>query len=177
MEFFGKFIDKDLIPACIMWPRRISAHYLHGSGGDLGKIGREIRISGQMGIDLQTEHERYITEKVFKNRYSLRIIRERSRPLYAGNDDNKPWPHGFTRAAWRDHRRQQREERMPALEKGWQRAGWIRRITGGISISAAMAECNTRFRPGFRAGYYVLIRYGQYSRCNSVSTGAEKRDF
>ena len=32
------------------------------------------------GVDLQTEHERYLTEEVFKNRYSLPIIRRRSRP-------------------------------------------------------------------------------------------------
>ena len=67
MEFFNKFVDKGLLERLDNIVNSDFARITYTEAVDiLQKSGEKFEYPVEWGIDLQTEHERYITEKVFK---------------------------------------------------------------------------------------------------------------
>ena len=67
MEFFNKFIDKGLLERLNNIVNSDFARITYTEAVDiLKKSGEKFEYPVEWGIDLQTEHERYITEKVYK---------------------------------------------------------------------------------------------------------------
>ncbi|MFW5648508.1 MAG: asparagine--tRNA ligase [Candidatus Alkaliphilus sp. MAG34] len=67
MEFFNKFIDKGLIERLNNVANSDFARITYTEAIELlKKSGKKFEYPVEWGYDLQTEHERYITEKVFK---------------------------------------------------------------------------------------------------------------
>ena len=67
MEFFNKFIDKNLLERLNNVINSDFEHITYTKAVDiLKKSGYSFEYPIEWGHDLQTEHERYITEKVFK---------------------------------------------------------------------------------------------------------------
>ena len=91
MEFFNKFVDKGLLER------------LHGIvSSDFGRVtyteavellkksGKEFQYPVEWGIDLQTEHERYLTEEIFKKPLFVTDYPKDIKAFYMRiNDDNK----------------------------------------------------------------------------------------
>ena len=66
MEFFNKFVDKGLLERLDNIVNSDFARITYTEAVDLlQKSGEKFEYPVEWGIDLQTEHERYITEKVF----------------------------------------------------------------------------------------------------------------
>ncbi|QOR33910.1 asparagine--tRNA ligase [Clostridium sp. 'deep sea'] len=91
MQFFNKFVDKGLLSrlenivnsdfACITYTEAIEL---------LEKAPVKFEFPVKWGIDLQSEHERYITEKVFKKPvYVINYPKEIKAFYMRLNDDNK----------------------------------------------------------------------------------------
>ena len=67
MEFFNKFIDKGLIDRLSNIINSDFERISYTEAVDLlQKSGEQFQYPVQWGIDLQTEHERYLTEKIYK---------------------------------------------------------------------------------------------------------------
>ena len=67
MEFFNKFIDKDLIERLDLVTKAKFERLTYTKAIDLLIDSKEkFNYPVKWGIDLQTEHERYLTEKIFK---------------------------------------------------------------------------------------------------------------
>jgi len=67
MEFFNEFIDKTLLDRLSNIVNSDFGRVTYTEAVDiLKKSGQEFQYPVEWGIDLQTEHERYITEKVFQ---------------------------------------------------------------------------------------------------------------
>ena len=67
MEFFNKFVDKGLLERLDNIVNSDFARITYTEAVDiLQKSGEKFEYPVEWGIDLQTEHERYITEKVFQ---------------------------------------------------------------------------------------------------------------
>ncbi|MGX8773559.1 MAG: asparagine--tRNA ligase [Bacillota bacterium] len=67
MEFFNKFVDKGLLERLDNIVNSDFARITYTEAVDiLKKSGEKFEYPVEWGIDLQTEHERYITEKVFR---------------------------------------------------------------------------------------------------------------
>ncbi len=67
MEFFSKFIDKGLIERLSNIVNSDFARITYTEAVELlKKSGEKFQYPVEWGIDLQTEHERYITEKIYK---------------------------------------------------------------------------------------------------------------
>ncbi len=81
MNFFNSFIDKGLLDRL---NHVVNSEFGHVTDTEaielLEKNNDKFDYKVFWGADLQTEHERYLTEEIFKNLYSLQIIRRRSRP-------------------------------------------------------------------------------------------------
>ncbi|MBU5438149.1 asparagine--tRNA ligase [Tissierella sp. MSJ-40] len=91
MEFFNSFIDKGLIErlenvvnsdfGCITYTEAVEL---------LQKSGEEFQYPVEWGVDLQTEHERYISEKVFKKPVFVINYPKEIKAFYMRmNEDNK----------------------------------------------------------------------------------------
>lgn len=91
MEFFNNFIDKGLID-----------RLTHIVNSDFGKVtyteavdlliksGKEFEYPVEWGIDLQTEHERYLTEEIFKKPVFVTDYPKDIKAFYMRlNDDGK----------------------------------------------------------------------------------------
>ena len=91
MEFFNSFVDKGLLE-----------RLRHVAGSDFGRVsyteavdiliksGRNFDYPVQWGIDLQTEHERYLTEEVFKKPIFVTDYPKEIKAFYMRlNDDGK----------------------------------------------------------------------------------------
>ncbi len=65
MEFFNSFVDKGLLDRLENIVNNDFAHITYTEAIDI-LSGREFDYPVSWGIDLQTEHERYLTEQVFK---------------------------------------------------------------------------------------------------------------
>ncbi len=91
MEFFNSFIDKGLL-----------ARLEHVAGSDFGRVtyteavellqksGADFKFPVEWGIDLQTEHERYLTEQIFKKPLFVTDYPKEIKAFYMRlNDDGK----------------------------------------------------------------------------------------
>ena len=91
MEFFNKFIDKNLIERL---KNLLSSNFKRIDYTEaisiLEKSGQKFEYPVKWGIDLQTEHERYITEKVFKKPVFVINYPKEIKAFYMKvNDDKK----------------------------------------------------------------------------------------
>ncbi|MDP4145207.1 MAG: asparagine--tRNA ligase [Bacillota bacterium] len=91
MEFFNSFIDKGLFERL---NNLVSSHFARITYTEavdiLKKSGEKFEYPVEWGIDLQTEHERYITEKVFKKPVFVTDYPKDIKAFYMRlNDDGK----------------------------------------------------------------------------------------
>lgn len=91
MEFFNKFIDKELLGRLNNVVSSDFARITYTEAIDiLLKSGEEFQYPVKWGIDLQTEHERYITEKVYKKPVFVTDYPKEIKAFYMrANDDGK----------------------------------------------------------------------------------------
>lgn len=91
MEFFNKFIDKGLIERLEHIVASDFDRVTYTEAVDiLMKADRKFQYPVEWGIDLQTEHERYLTEEVFKKPIFVTDYPKDIKAFYMRlNDDNK----------------------------------------------------------------------------------------
>jgi asparaginyl-tRNA synthetase len=91
MEFFNKFIDKGLLDRLHNVVESDFARITYTEAVDiLKKADRKFEFPVEWGIDLQSEHERYITEEVFKKPVFVTDYPKEIKAFYMRlNDDNK----------------------------------------------------------------------------------------
>ena len=91
MEFFNKFIDKGLLDRLDNIVTSDFERITYTEAVDLlKKSGEEFQYPVEWGIDLQTEHERYITEKIFKKPVFVTDYPKEIKAFYMRlNDDGK----------------------------------------------------------------------------------------
>ncbi|GAA0726329.1 asparagine--tRNA ligase [Clostridium malenominatum] len=91
MEFFNSFIDKDLFNRLNNVVNSEFVRITYTEAVELlKKSGEEFQYPVEWGIDLQTEHERYITEKIFKKPVFVTDYPKDIKAFYMRlNDDNK----------------------------------------------------------------------------------------
>lgn len=91
MEFFNKFIDKGLFDRLKNVADSDFGRITYTEAIDiLEKSGEKFEYPVKWGIDLQTEHERYITEKVFKKPVFVTDYPKEIKAFYMRiNEDNK----------------------------------------------------------------------------------------
>jgi len=91
MEFFNSFIDKGLIDRLNTIVSNDFARVTYTEAVEmLLKSDKEFQFPVQWGIDLQTEHERYITEEIFKKPVFVTDYPKDIKAFYMRmNDDNK----------------------------------------------------------------------------------------
>jgi asparaginyl-tRNA synthetase len=91
MEFFGKFIDKELLPRLqhVMDSEFVRVSYTEAVEL-LEKSGAKFDYPVSWGCDLQTEHERYLTEQLFKKPVFVTDYPKEIKAFYMRlNDDGK----------------------------------------------------------------------------------------
>ncbi len=91
MEFFNKFVDKGLIDRLNGVISSDFARVTYTEAVDLLiKSGEKFEYPVSWGIDLQTEHERYLTEKIFKRPVFVTDYPKEIKAFYMRlNDDGK----------------------------------------------------------------------------------------
>lgn len=91
LEFFNKFIDNTLIERLTKLVNSEFGHVTYTEAIDiLQKSGNKFEYPVSWGIDLQTEHERYLTEKVFERPVFVTDYPKEIKAFYMRmNDDNK----------------------------------------------------------------------------------------
>ncbi len=91
MEFFNSFIDKGLIEKLNTIVNNEFARVTYTEAVEmLLKSGKEFQFPVEWGIDLQTEHERYITEEIFKKPVFVTDYPKDIKAFYMRmNDDHK----------------------------------------------------------------------------------------
>ncbi len=91
MEFFSSFIDKGLLERLENIVNSDFARISYTEAVDLLlKSGKDFQYPVEWGIDLQTEHERYITEEIFKKPVFVTDYPKEIKAFYMRlNDDNK----------------------------------------------------------------------------------------
>jgi asparaginyl-tRNA synthetase len=91
MEFFSKFIDKDLIPRL---QNILDSEFEHITYTEAIKIlqdsGKKFEYNPEWGKDLQTEHERYLTDEIYKKPVFVTDYPKEFKAFYMRqNDDGK----------------------------------------------------------------------------------------
>lgn len=91
MEFFSRFIDKGLIERLNNIVNSDFARITYTEAVELlQKSGEKFQYPVEWGIDLQTEHERYITEKIYKKPVFVTDYPKEIKAFYMRlNDDDK----------------------------------------------------------------------------------------
>ena len=91
MAFFNQFVDKGLLERLDNILNSEFAHVTYTEAVDLlKKSGKEFQYPVEWGIDLQTEHERYLTEEIFKKPIFVTDYPKDIKAFYMRvNDDNK----------------------------------------------------------------------------------------
>ena len=91
MDFFNKFVDKGLKERLNGIVNSKFTHVTYTEAVDiLLKSGKKFEYPVEWGIDLQTEHERYITEEVFGKPVFVTDYPKEIKAFYMRlNDDNK----------------------------------------------------------------------------------------
>ena len=92
MEFFGKFVDKELLPRL---QHVKDSNFVRVSYTEAVKLlqesGAKFDYPVTWGCDLQTEHERYLTEQLFKKPVFVTDYPKEIKAFYMRqNDDGKP---------------------------------------------------------------------------------------
>ena len=91
MEFFNNFVDKGLIERLNNILENEFGHVTYTEAVEILKnSGKEFEYPVEWGIDLQTEHERYLTEEVFKKPVFVTDYPKEIKAFYMRlNDDGK----------------------------------------------------------------------------------------
>ena len=91
MEFFSKFVDKGLLDRLDHIVSSDFGRVTYTEAVDLlKKSGKEFQYPVEWGIDLQTEHERYLTEQIFKRPVFVTDYPKDIKAFYMRlNDDDK----------------------------------------------------------------------------------------
>ena len=91
LEFFNKFVDKGLLERLTALRNADYARVTYTEAIDvLLKSGAEFKFPVYWGVDLQTEHERYLTEQVYKKPIFLTDYPKDIKAFYMRmNDDGK----------------------------------------------------------------------------------------
>ena len=91
MKFFNEFIDKGLLDRLNVIVNNEFARVTYTEAVEmLKKSGKEFQFPVEWGIDLQTEHERYITEEIFKKPVFVTDYPKEIKAFYMRlNDDGK----------------------------------------------------------------------------------------
>jgi asparaginyl-tRNA synthetase len=91
MAFFNQFVDKGLLERLDNILNSEFGHVTYTEAVDLlKKSGKEFQYPVEWGIDLQTEHERYLTEEIFKKPIFVTDYPKDIKAFYMRvNDDNK----------------------------------------------------------------------------------------
>ncbi|MBF1152075.1 MAG: asparagine--tRNA ligase, partial [[Eubacterium] sulci] len=91
MEFFNKFVDKGLLERLHSIVSSDFGRVTYTEAVELlQKSGKEFQYPVEWGIDLQTEHERYLTEEIFKKPLFVTDYPKDIKAFYMRvNDDNK----------------------------------------------------------------------------------------
>lgn len=91
MEFFNSFVDKGLLERLHNILNNDFGRVTYTEAVDLLiKSGKEFEYPVEWGIDLQTEHERYLTEEIFKKPVFVTDYPKDIKAFYMRmNDDNK----------------------------------------------------------------------------------------
>ncbi|MDD7363140.1 MAG: asparagine--tRNA ligase [Peptoniphilus sp.] len=90
MEFFNSFIDKGLIDRLKNVVESEFVRITYTEAIDiLEKSGHAFKYPVSWGIDLQTEHERYITEEVYKKPVFIRDYPKEIKAFYMRENDDK----------------------------------------------------------------------------------------
>ncbi len=91
MAFFNNFVDKDLIERLNNILENEFGHVTYTEAVEILKnSGKEFEYPVEWGIDLQTEHERYLTEEVFKKPVFVTDYPKEIKAFYMRlNDDGK----------------------------------------------------------------------------------------
>jgi len=82
MELFAKFVDKECLPRLDLFSNAISTTNLHRRRRSFEKERREISNFNQYGLNLQSEHERWLTEKHFKCPVTVFNFHKEIKPFY-----------------------------------------------------------------------------------------------
>lgn len=127
MEFFNSFIDKELFQRLENVVDSDFGRITYTEAVDiLKKSGEEFEYPVEWGIDLQTEHERYLTDKVFKKPLFVTDYPKDIKSFYMRlNDDGKTVAAAdlLVPGVGELIGGSQREERIPALEKRMEELG------------------------------------------------------
>ncbi|WBW49263.1 asparagine--tRNA ligase [Peptoniphilus equinus] len=100
MEFFSKFVDKGLLERLHNVVNNEFARITYTEAIDILKEAKvEFAYPVEWGIDLQTEHERYITEQVFKKPVFVTDYPKAIKAFYMKGNDDKDAPDRPTVAA------------------------------------------------------------------------------
>jgi asparaginyl-tRNA synthetase len=91
MELFGKFVDKELLPRLDFVLERPFQRVTYSNAVELlKKSGQEFEFPIDYGLNLQSEHERWLTEKHFKCPVTVFNFPKEIKPFYMRmNDDGK----------------------------------------------------------------------------------------
>jgi asparaginyl-tRNA synthetase len=91
MELFDKFIEKGLLHKLRAVTEQEFAHITYTEAVDrLKKAKKQFEFPVEWGLDLQSEHERYLTEEVFKRPLTVTDYPATIKPFYMRvNDDGK----------------------------------------------------------------------------------------
>jgi len=91
IDLFGRFIDKNLISRLTGILNNPFTRITYTEAIDeLQKSGRTFEFPVEWGMDLQSEHERYLAEEIFKRPVIVRDYPKTIKPFYMRvNDDNK----------------------------------------------------------------------------------------
>ena len=91
MELFDKFIEKGLLRKLKGVVEQEFAHITYTEAVDLlKKAGKQFEFPVEWGLDLQSEHERYLTEEVFKRPLTVTDYPAAIKPFYMRvSDDGK----------------------------------------------------------------------------------------
>ncbi len=160
MAFFNQFVDKGLLERLNKLVESDFAHVTYTEAVDLlKKSGQKFEYPVEWGIDLQTEHERYLTEKIFEKPVFVTDYPKEIKAFYMRlNDDGKtvaamdmlvPGVGELIGGSQREERLELLEKRMSELELDPKDYWWYLELRkfGGVKHS------------GFGLGFERLIMY------------------
>ena len=146
MEFFNAFVDKGLLDRLHNVVSNDFGRITYTEAVDiLKKSGQKFDYPVEWGIDLQTEHERYLTEEIFGRPVFVTDYPKEIKAFCASTTTARP---SRRRTAWCPA--WARSSAAPSVRSAWMcwKRGWTssasaRRTTGGISTCAATAPAAT----------------------------------
>ena len=181
LELFAKFVDKELVARLDFVLERPFQRISYTEAVDLlAKSGEKFEFPVSYGLNLQSEHERWLTEKHFKSPVTVFNYPKEIKPFYMRlNDDGKTVTAmdllvpGIGEIVGGS----QREERLEVLEENMRRHKMDPAVTSGISICAVTAPCRIPAWARLRTDAHVRHRCLQHSRRHSLRAHIRQRGF